>query len=155
MISLEQIRLLEAKVTKAVELIKSLREENASLRRTLDSAQGRMQELEKLVGEFKADQKEIERGVLRAIESLEELEDEIGEAPLGADGSGENLGPRSEPGEAAPPMEPPSSPEQPPRGASRPRAGRAAGRAEDGAGERPAAPQDHPEEPEDRELDIF
>jgi FtsZ-binding cell division protein ZapB len=79
MISLQQIQKLEARVTRAVELIQSLKEENESLRRTLDSAQGRMQELERLVGEFKADQKEIEQGILRAISSLDRLEDELGE----------------------------------------------------------------------------
>jgi len=79
MINLEQIQKLEARVNKAVELIRSLKTENQNLRRTLDSAQSRMQELEQLVGEFKNDQKDIEQSILRALENLNELEDEIKE----------------------------------------------------------------------------
>ena len=59
MISLEQIRLLESKITRAVELIRVLKEENGTLRRGLESAQKRMKELETLVDGFKTDQKEI------------------------------------------------------------------------------------------------
>ena len=77
MINLEQIQKLEARVTKAVELIKALKAENQALRRTLDSAQSRMQELETLVGDFRSDQKDIEECILRALENLNELEDEI------------------------------------------------------------------------------
>jgi chromosome segregation ATPase len=77
MINLEQIQKLEARVTKAVALIKALKAENQSLRRTLDSAQSRMQELEALVGDFRSDQKDIEECILRALENLNELEDEI------------------------------------------------------------------------------
>ena len=79
MINLEQIQTLETRVNKAVELIKSLKAENQSLRRTLDSAQARMQELEKLVGDFRSDQKDIEDCILRALGNLDELEDEISE----------------------------------------------------------------------------
>ena len=79
MINLAQIQKLEARVTKAVELIKALKAENQSLRGTLDSAQSRMQELEALVDDFKGDQKDIEECILRALENLNELEDEIGD----------------------------------------------------------------------------
>ena len=79
MINLEQIQKLEARVTKAVELIKALKAENQSLRQTLDSEQSRMRELEALVGDFKSDQKDIEECILRALENLNELEDEIGD----------------------------------------------------------------------------
>jgi chromosome segregation ATPase len=85
MISLDQIQKLEARVNQAVELIKSLKAENQSLRSTLDSAQSRMQELEELVGEFKSDQQEIEQCIVRALENLDELEDEIGENAGGKD----------------------------------------------------------------------
>jgi len=79
MISLEQIRLLEAKITKAVELIRTLKVENSNLRNTLDSAQSRMQDLEKLVGDLKTDQREIEASILRAMQNLDQLEDEVSE----------------------------------------------------------------------------
>jgi len=83
MINLEQIQKLEARVNKAVELIKTLKTENQNLRRTLDSAQSRMQELESLIGEFKNDQKDIEQCIIRALENLNELEDEIKEPRAG------------------------------------------------------------------------
>ena len=80
MINLEQIQKLEARVTKAVQLIKTLKTENQSLRQTLDSAQARMQELEDRINNFKSDQKDIEQSVLRALENLNELEDEINDS---------------------------------------------------------------------------
>jgi FtsZ-binding cell division protein ZapB len=78
MISLEQIRLLEQKVTSAVELIRVLKEENATLRRGLDSAQRRMKELETLVEGFKTDQKEIESVIVRTLRNLDDLEESAG-----------------------------------------------------------------------------
>ncbi len=80
MISLEQIRLLEQKVTSAVELIRVLKEENVALRRGLDSAQRRMKELETLVEGFKTDQKEIESAIVRTLANLDDLEESAAEA---------------------------------------------------------------------------
>ncbi len=77
MITLEQIRQLEAKIVKAVELIRSLKEENKTLRRAVNSAQGRMHELEKLVDDFKSDQQEIEQCIVRALDNLDRLEEEV------------------------------------------------------------------------------
>lgn len=84
MVSLEQIRLLEQKVTSAVELIRVLKEENATLRRGLDSAQRRMKELETLVEGFKTDQREIESAIMRTLASLDELEESAAGAAAGA-----------------------------------------------------------------------
>jgi len=75
MISLEQIRLLEGKITRAIELIRVLKEENATLRRGLESAQKRMKELEALVEGFKTDQREIESVIVRTLKHLDELEE--------------------------------------------------------------------------------
>ncbi len=75
MISLEQIRLLESKITRAIELIRVLKEENSTLRKGLESAQKRMKELESLVDGFKTDQKEIESAIVRTLAHLDELED--------------------------------------------------------------------------------
>jgi len=80
MISLEQIRLLEAKITKAVDLITSLREENRALKAAVESAQGRMQDLETLVEDFKADQSDIEDCIKRAIQNLDQLEGDLGDS---------------------------------------------------------------------------
>lgn len=77
MISLEQIRLLEKKVSAAVHLIEVLKEENKMLKRTIESSQKRMQELEELVTAFKNDQTAIEASVLNAIQKLDVLEDEV------------------------------------------------------------------------------
>ncbi len=79
MIHLDQIRLLESKTIKAIELINMLREENKALKKTIDTSQGRMEELENLVQEFKSDQDEIEQSIVRAMKNLEQLEDEITE----------------------------------------------------------------------------
>jgi FtsZ-binding cell division protein ZapB len=75
MITLEQTRLLEGKIERAIELIRILKEENATLRKGLDSAQKRMKELETMVDGFKSDQKEIESVILRTIKNLDELEE--------------------------------------------------------------------------------
>jgi len=77
MISLEQIKLLESKITRAVELIRVLKEENGTLRKGLESAQKRMRELESLVDGFKSDQKEIESVILRTLHHLDELEESV------------------------------------------------------------------------------
>ena len=75
MVSLEQVRQLEAKVNRAVEIIRALRDENRTLRRTVDASQARMKDLEDLVRVFKNDQAEIERGLVSAIHKLDLLED--------------------------------------------------------------------------------
>jgi FtsZ-binding cell division protein ZapB len=87
MISLDQIRLLEGKITRAIELIKVLKEENATLRNGLDSAQNRMKELETLVEGFKSDQKEIESVIVRTLKHLDDLEENAvaGPAPRKAE----------------------------------------------------------------------
>ncbi len=85
MISLEQIRLLEGKITRAIELIRVLKDENATLRRGLDSAQKRMKELESLVDGFKADQKEIESVIVRTLRHLDDMEEGSGTAARAAD----------------------------------------------------------------------
>ena len=78
MIGLDQIKLLESKVNKAVEQIRVLREENKTLKRTVEKSQARMQELEGMVARFRSDQDEIEQGILRALKNLDKLEDEVG-----------------------------------------------------------------------------
>jgi chemotaxis protein histidine kinase CheA len=81
MIHLEQIQRLEARINQAIELIHRLKGENESLRQTLDSAQEKVHKLEGLVGEFKTDQKEIEACIVRALQNLDRLEDEVATEP--------------------------------------------------------------------------
>ena len=77
MVSLDQIKKLEDRVNKAVHLIGILKEENAVLRTTLETTQVRIGELEELIAVFKADQAQIESGILSAIERLDTLEDDL------------------------------------------------------------------------------
>jgi hypothetical protein len=77
MISLEQIRLLESRVEKAVVYIDLLQDENASLKGKLAGYEKRIQDLEVLVRSFQQDQGRIEEGILHALDRLNAFEDEI------------------------------------------------------------------------------
>jgi hypothetical protein len=88
MISLEQIRLLESRITRALELIRVLKEENSTLRRGLESAQKRMRELEALVDGLKTDQREIESIIVRTLHNLDDLEETAAGGASGAAAGG-------------------------------------------------------------------
>jgi FtsZ-binding cell division protein ZapB len=82
MISLEQVQLLEAKVAKAIEYLKRLSAENASLvsekaslHDKLEASQKRLDELEVLVMRFKEDQGRIEDGIIAALDRLNQFEE--------------------------------------------------------------------------------
>jgi chromosome segregation ATPase len=77
MVTLEQVRLLETKVAKAIEYINRVTDENALLKGTLGSYQKRIDELEVLVQRFKEDQGRIEEGIISALERLNQFEDAI------------------------------------------------------------------------------
>jgi outer membrane biosynthesis protein TonB len=81
MISLEQVRLLEAKVARVIDYVKKVTEENSRLKEKLDSCQKRVDELEVLVQAFRDDQNRIEDGILAALNQLNQVEDAIGNAP--------------------------------------------------------------------------
>ena len=74
MISVEQIRLLETKVQKAVSMLATLQEENAVLKSRLSKYESRIDELEFMIEEFKEDQTEIEQGIISALNKLDGLE---------------------------------------------------------------------------------
>jgi len=76
-LSLEQVRVLESRVEKAVGLIASLRAENSSLRHGLQTAEQRVSELEALIAEFQKDQARIESGILEALRKLDSFEDAV------------------------------------------------------------------------------
>ncbi len=80
MISVEQIQKLEAKVLQAVEVIKSLREENSLLKGKLSGYEKRIEELEILIDSFKQDQTNIEEGIINALNQLDLLEDIVSES---------------------------------------------------------------------------
>jgi FtsZ-binding cell division protein ZapB len=82
MISLEQVQLLEAKVSKAIEYVQQVNTENAaliteraSLQKKLDANQKRIDELEVLVMRFKEDQGRIEDGIIAALDRLSQFEE--------------------------------------------------------------------------------
>lgn len=78
MLSLEQIRSLESKVTKAVTLLASFQEENKILKSRLAQYETRIEELEFMIEEFKEEQGEIEQGIISALEHLDTLENAVG-----------------------------------------------------------------------------
>jgi len=84
MLNLDQVRLLENRVEKAVGKIQSLTAENAHLRSQLSGLQTRVNELEGLVRSFKDDQGRIEEGILNALDRLSAFEDSVfhAEAPI-------------------------------------------------------------------------
>jgi chromosome segregation ATPase len=77
MVTLEQVKLLEAKVAKAIGYVEKVSGENAELRGKLESYQKRIDELEVLVGQFREDQGRIEDGILSALDRLNQFEDAI------------------------------------------------------------------------------
>jgi septal ring factor EnvC (AmiA/AmiB activator) len=77
MVTLEQVKLLEAKVAKAIGYVEKVSSENAELRGKLGSYQKRIDELEVLVQQFKEDQGRIEDGILSALDRLNQFEDAI------------------------------------------------------------------------------
>ena len=84
MINLEQVKLLEAKVAKAIDLIEQLAKENADLHKNeaelqtrLETYQKRIDELEGLVMTFKEDQGRIEDANLAALNKLNQFEETV------------------------------------------------------------------------------
>jgi TolA-binding protein len=77
MITLEQVKLLETKVVRAIEYVERISRENSQLQGKLDSYQKRIDELEVLIQQFREDQGRIEEGILAALERLNKFEDAI------------------------------------------------------------------------------
>jgi TolA-binding protein len=77
MVTLEQVKLLESKVVKAIGYVEKVSTENTLLRDKLDANQKRIDELEILVQRFKEDQGRIEDGILSALDRLNQFEDAI------------------------------------------------------------------------------
>lgn len=80
MLNLDQVRLLENRVEKAVTKIQSLTAENTHVRLQLSGLQTRVNELEGLVRAFKDDQGRIEEGILNALDRLSAFEDSVYQA---------------------------------------------------------------------------
>jgi chromosome segregation ATPase len=108
MVSLEQVKLLETKVARAIDYIERVTKENAVLQEKLDSYQKRIDELEVLVQRFKEDQGRIEDGILSALDRLNQFEDAIEKSLASRERSGV---PAEEAAPAAPAPLPPETEE--------------------------------------------
>ena len=82
MISLEQVQLLETRVSKALDYVQKITAENAALisqreelQVKLETNQKRIDELEVLVMRFKKDQGRIEDGIVAALDRLSQFEE--------------------------------------------------------------------------------
>jgi len=82
MISVEQVHALEERVEKAVAYISELKQENAGLRRELETVRleaeksaARAAELESAAEAFRRDQASIEEGIVHALRKLDAFED--------------------------------------------------------------------------------
>jgi FtsZ-binding cell division protein ZapB len=77
MVTLEQVKLLETKVAKAIDYVDHLTGENTMLKEKLSGYQTRIDELEVLIRQFKEDQGRIEGGILSALDRLNQFEDAL------------------------------------------------------------------------------
>ena len=80
MLSLDQIKQLEARVSKAIELMQTLKDENDLLKLELHDREKRIEELENIVLVFKNDQAKIEEGIINALNHLSAFEDTVYQA---------------------------------------------------------------------------
>lgn len=143
MVSLEQVKLLETKVARAIEYVERVTGENALLQGKLESYQKRIDELEVLVQRFKEDQGRIEDGILSALDRLNQFEDAI-EKSLAARGKPEEADKSPAPEPEAPETEVPEAETDPDTGIDGPEP--------DGGGEDEESTSPPPE---NGELDIF
>ncbi|MDR2793753.1 MAG: cell division protein ZapB [Treponema sp.] len=84
MATLENVKLLEAKVAKVVEKVKqltgantALMEENKQLKKKIDTFQNQINELEFSILTYKEDHQTIESGILSALNRLNQVEDSL------------------------------------------------------------------------------
>ena len=77
MVSLEQIKLLESRVSRALDIVTRVTEENSFLKGKLETYQKRIDELEVLIARFREDQSRIEEGIISALENLSRFEDAV------------------------------------------------------------------------------
>jgi hypothetical protein len=114
-ITLEQVRLLETKVTRTIDYVKKVTEENSLLKGKLDSCQKRIDELEVLVQQFKEDQNLIEDGILAALDELNQFDDAVANDASLASSGGKAAAPSAgkKPGPAKNPAPKPAVPLEP------------------------------------------
>lgn len=74
MISLDQLRILQTKVSTLAQRYREILEENALLKKKLRSCEQRVSELESHYSSMQEDQGEMERAILSALQELEKIE---------------------------------------------------------------------------------
>jgi hypothetical protein len=74
MVTLEQVKVLESKVSKALGFISQLSQENALLKGQLEKDKTRIDELEMLVERFKEEQGKIEESIVATLDQLAQFE---------------------------------------------------------------------------------
>jgi len=82
MLNLDQVRLLENRVERAVDRIQNLSAENRRLTIELETVRKQVLDLESLVNSFKDDQGRIEEGILNALERLSAFEEAVLSGPV-------------------------------------------------------------------------
>ena len=120
MISLEQVKLLETRVARAIEYVERVTGENntlvqreAELQAKLDTYQKRIDELEVVVMRFKEDQSRIEDGIIAALDRLNQFEEAVEksltEKQTGGKPSARNATKPAKPADAKTPKEQPAA----------------------------------------------
>ncbi|MDR1909740.1 MAG: cell division protein ZapB [Spirochaetaceae bacterium] len=77
MVTLDQIKLLEAKVARTIEIVNQVTGENSYLKGKLETYQKRIDELEVLIQRFKEDQGRIEEGIMSTLDRLNKFEEAV------------------------------------------------------------------------------
>ena len=73
---MEQIKVLEDRIAKAIEMIKALRAENAQLRTNLSNAKLREEELESIVSSLKSGNDEVENELAAAVKLFDDFDNQ-------------------------------------------------------------------------------
>jgi len=128
MITLDQVRALEARVEKALGAIDRLTAENTAFRETASREIKRSADLERTLEEYRRDQNRIEQGILHALERLNAFEDTIQDSSLNVEEKPANTRPPSSASVAKTAAPAPKSPVP----AAKPEASESASSAEDG-----------------------
>lgn len=92
MLNLDHIKLLEDRVEKAVNLIKTLSDEKDLLKMEIEERDKRISELENLILVFKDDQLKIEQGIVNALNQLSAFESSVYEKKQDSPNKGSSAG---------------------------------------------------------------
>jgi cell division protein FtsB len=103
MVTLEQIRLLESKIVKAIAVVNQLNEENVRLKR-------RNEELEELAERLRDEKSRVEAGIVSALERLNQFEDAIERSLSSVKQAETGFPPEARPPVSSEAPEPPAAP---------------------------------------------